>query len=271
MKQKEKVEEGEILKYIKEKQISHNYGIGYRPMTDLVRQNFKIKISYKKVLRLMKEKDLLSTVRRKRFTPEIYKRMKENKENVPENLLKRQFFALESGKKYVSDITYLLGKECVKYLSIIEDLYNEEIVAWEISNHPDDDLCETTLDMLATKRNTEGSIFHTDQGSTYLSLRFKEKLKLLGIKQSCSARGNCWDNAAMERVNAIIKTECLYNKFGKTKVKNRQIPIADIVAEIESFIEYYNNERPKSSLGGLSPVQFREQNPKGTYLVVIKD
>ena len=75
----------------------------------------------------------------------------------------------------------------------------------------------------------------------------------------------------MESANGVIKTECLYNKFGKSKFKNRQIPIDEVVAEIAPFIEYYNNERPKQSLGGLSPVQFREHNPKGTYLIVIKD
>jgi transposase InsO family protein len=240
-------------------------------MTDLVRQKFKINISGKKVLKLMKENALLSTVRRKRFTPEEYNRMRKNKEEVPENLLKRNFFALESDKKYVSDLTYLFGKECVKYLSLIEDLFNAEIVAWKISDHPDEQLCEETLDLLAAERNLEGAIFHTDQGSTYLSPRFKEKIKEVGMTQSCSARGICWDNAAMESANGILKTECLYNKFGKSKFKNRQIPIDDVVAEIGPFIEYYNNERPKKSLGGLSPVKFREQNPRGTYLMVIKD
>ena len=240
-------------------------------MTDLVRKKFEIEISGKKVLKLMKANALLSTVRRKRFTPEEYNRMRKNREEVPENILKRNFFALESNKKYVSDLTYLYGKECVKYLSLIEDLYNEEIVAWKISEHPDEELCEDTLDFLATKRNLEGAVFHTDQGTTYLSLKFKEKIMLLGMKQSCSARGVCWDNAAMESANGVIKTECLYNKFGKSKFKNRQIPIDEVVAEVEQFIEYYNNERPKQSLGGLSPVQFREQNPKGTYLMIIKD
>lgn len=240
-------------------------------MTNLVRQKFDIEISGKKILKLMKDNDLLSTVRRKRFTPEEYNRMKKNKEEVPENLLNRNFFALKSNEKYVSDITYLFGKECVKYLSIIEDLYNEEIVAWKISDHPDEQLCEETVEILAAERDLKGAVFHTDQGSTYLSPKFKEKIKTLGMIQSCSARGVCWDNASMESANGIIKTECLYNKFGKTKFKNRQIPIADVVAEIAPFIEYYNNERPKQTLGGLSPVQFREQNPKGTYLMVIKD
>lgn len=64
LKQTEKPEDEEILVFIKEKQISRNYGIGYRPMTDLVRQKFKINISGKKVLKLMKENALLSTVRR---------------------------------------------------------------------------------------------------------------------------------------------------------------------------------------------------------------
>lgn len=84
-------------------------------------------------------------------------------------------------------------------------------------------------------------------------------------------RGVCWDNASMESANGVIKTECLYNKFGKSKFKNRQIPIDEGVAEIAPFIEYYNNERSKQSLGGLSPVQFRKQNSKGIYLMVIKD
>lgn len=240
-------------------------------MTTLVRQKFAMEISGKKILRLMKENALLSTVRRKRFTPEEYNRMRKNREEVPENLLKRNFFALESNKKYVSDLTYLYGRECVKYLSLIEDLFNGEIVAWRISDHPDEELCENTLDLLAAERNLKGAIFHTDQGSTYLSPKFKEKIKFFGMIQSCSARGVCWDNASMESANGVIKTECLYNKFGKSKFKNRQIPIDEVVAEIAPFIEYYNNERPKQSLGGLSPVQFREHNPKGTYLMVIKD
>lgn len=79
-------------------------------MTNLVRQKFGIEISGKKILRLMKENALLSTVRRKRFTSEEYNRMKKNREEVPENLLKRNFFALESNKKYVSDLTYLYGR-----------------------------------------------------------------------------------------------------------------------------------------------------------------
>ena len=70
-------------------------------------------------------------------------------------------------------------------------------------------------------------------------------------------------------MNGIIKTEALYSKFGKTKVKEKKVPIAEIVEEVLNYIPYYNNERPKEANGWMSPVQFRLQNPKGTYLVPI--
>ena len=69
----------------------------------------------------------------------------------------------------------------MKYLSLIEDLFNGEIVAWRISDHPDEELCENTLDLLAAERNLKGAIFHTDRGSTYLSPKFKEKIKFFGM------------------------------------------------------------------------------------------
>ena len=66
-----------------------------------------------------------------------------------------------------------------------------------------------------------------------------------------------------------IKTEALYSRFGKTKVKEKRVPIAETIEAVTDYIPYYNNERPKASNGGLSPVQFRLQNPEGTYLMLI--
>lgn len=208
----------------------------------------------------MEENDVLSVVRRKRYKQEVYERMKETLQNIPENLLQRDFSAPEPNKVYVSDITYLYGRERIEYLSIIVDLYNKEIVAWQISKHPDKELCIETLSILASKRDLRGAIIHTDQGSTYLSHDFRNKVLELGMIQSCSARGECWDNAAMESVNGIIKTECLYNRFVKSRFKNRQIPIEKVLEAVVPFISYYNNERPKAELGGLPPVQYRLQN-----------
>ena len=225
----------------------------------MIKKQFGETVSQKNVLRLMEEKDVLSVVRRKKYKQDVYEKMKENLQNIPENLLQRDFSTSEPNKVYVSDITYLYGRERIEYLSIIVDLYNKEIVAWQISRHPDKDLCIETLNILASKRDLRGATIHTDQGSTYLSHDFRNKVVELGMIQSCSARGECWDNAAMESVNGIIKTECLYNRFGKSKFKNRQIPIEKVLEAVVPFISYYNNERQKFELGGLPPVQFRLQ------------
>ena len=107
----------------------------------------------------------------------------------------------------------------------------------------------------------------------YLLLRlvlFSLPVKAYGIIQSIGRVATCYDNAPMESLNGIIKTEALYSRFGKTRVKEKRVPIKDIVDEVIRFIEFYNNERPKKYLGWLSPVAFRQQNPKGVYLMVIQ-
>jgi transposase InsO family protein len=73
----------------------------------------------------------------------------------------------------------------------------------------------------------------------------------------------------VESLNGIIKTECLYCRFGKSNVVNRRIPKKDVMAAVNEFIDFYNKNWPKQKLGFLSPLQFRLQNPKGTYPVSI--
>jgi len=230
-----------------------------------------MKVNRKKVLHLMKENGLLSAVRRKMFTPEEYLRRRNLKAHVPENLLKRDFVSLGPSKKYVTDITYLYGQEEVQYLCMIEDLYNGQVAAYKISRHPDRFLCIDTVNLLAEKENIRGAIIHSDQGTSYLAWEYQERLLDLGVRQSCSQRGTCWDNASMESCNGILKTEALYSRFGKTKVKDRRIPIAKIVKAAEDFIIYYNTRRPKERLGGLSPEAFRKENPEGTWPMVIQE
>ena len=115
----------------------------------------------------------------------------------------------------------------------------------------------------------KGSIIHNDLGSSYVSYEYSDAVKAHGIIQSIGRVATCYDNAPMESLNGIIKTEALYCRFGKTRVKEKRVPISEILEAVTDFIPYYNNERPKVSNGGLSPVQFRLQNPKGTYLLAI--
>jgi transposase InsO family protein len=265
-----KAEDGEITTLIIAEQRLRFHNRGYRSMTAYLRVVLKERINAKRVLRLMQETGMLSNVRRKQFTPEQYLRRKQLKESVPANLLCRKFVSLCPGKKYVTDITYLHGIEEVRYLCMIEDLFNGEIVAYAIESHPDGTLCCDCVKKFASSCDVSGAILHSDQGSSYTSLEYRLLLEEMNIRQSCSYVGQCWENACMESCNGVIKTESLYNRFGKTKVKDRRIPIAEIVTAVEDFIPFYNNERPKRQLGGLSPVEFRRQNSHGTYPAVIR-
>ena len=265
------VRDKEILSIIQGLQEDHKGSIGYRPMTKLVSNECGKRLNSKRIRRIMKDNDLLSAVRRKKWSDEVYAKRRELKKSIPADLIKHDFFSLAPRKKMLEDITYLPGLEKTMYLNTIEDLYNGEILAYCISDSPNAKLCADTITLLCDKWGEcfQGSIIHNDLGSSYVSYEYSAAVKEHGILQSIGRVATCYDNAPMESLNGIIKTEALYCRFGKTKVKEKRVPIADILEAVTNFIHFYNTERPKAYNGGLSPVQFRLQNPEGTYLMPI--
>lgn len=254
------------------KQLQQEYGnsVGYRKMQDRLQDDYGIIAGRQKVLRLMKTADMLSTVRRKHYTEEHYVRRREMKDNAPSDLIGREFFALEPFKRFVCDITYLTGCDETWYLSVIEDLFSGEIVGWKIGEHCNAALCmETVVMMKQTIGKTEGVILHSDGGSTYISDDYRELILSLGIRQSMGKKLTCYDNARIESFNGILKTEALYAYFGKTKVKDRRIPVRQLAERALWFIPVYNNLRKKDNLGHMTPVSFREANAKGTYPILL--
>lgn len=254
------------------KQVQQKYGnsVGYRKMQDRLYDDYGIVVGRQKVLRLMKTAKVLSTVRRKHFTEEYYVRRREMKDNAPSDLIGRDFFALEPFKRFVCDITYLIGCDETWYVSIIEDLFSGEIVGWKIGEHCTAALCmETVMMMKQTIGKTKDVILHSDGGSTYISYDYRDLLLSLGIRQSMGKKLTCYDNARIESFNGILKTEALYAYFGKTKVKDRRIPVRQLAERALWFIPLYNNLRKKDSLGHMTPVAFREANPKGTYPILL--
>lgn len=265
--------DAEIVAKIREIQEETYFGYGYRPMTVLLKAK-GVNTNENHVLSLMCSNGLLSAVRRKKYSEEVYLKRRQMKNDVPPDLIQRHFFAIEPARRMVGDITYLPVLEGMMYLNTIEDLFNGEILAFRIGEHPDTELCvETVLDlarMVGGEKCLAGAIIHTDAGSTYRAYEYRWLLRRLEVRQSMGETCDVYDNAAMESLNGIIKTECLYNRFGKTKVENHMVSKENLVPIVELYVLRYNNERPKEALGNLSPVKFREQNPKGKFLVVKK-
>jgi len=239
-------------------------------MTAKINKEFDVKVNTKRIRRLMNENDKLSVVRRKRLTEVQYKRRKEQKDNLPKDLLRMNFFSGIPRKIFVEDITYVFTFEQMFYLNTIEDLFNKEIVAWCIGTSPDADLCVSTVIKLKEYLGSlEGVILHSDAGSTYTGYKYRDCLKDLEIVQSIS-KGSCYYNAVMESFNGVYKTEGAYNWFGKTKYLSRRIRAETVLEKTRWFLHYYNNVRLKKELGFLSPVEYLKKNPKGTLPMIIK-
>lgn len=220
-----------------------------------------IRLSHNTVARLMRENKLCCVIRGRKFPPAYYRAVRELKMNLPKNLLDREFDSRIPGKYYVTDITYLPVRGGWKYLSVIKDLYNKEIVAWAMSSSASADLCIKTLEILAKKRNLNGAMIHSDMGATYTSKAYRSKLQELGMVQSMSRKGDCYDNASAESFFAVYKT-CCFGK-DKRKLELHQFCWADVFFRTEAWIEKYNTRRPQLGLEGLSPVYYRILYPNG--------
>lgn len=136
------------------------------------------------------------------------------------------------------------------YLSPVIDLYNQEIVSYELSERPSFKSVMTMLEKAFKKVNNPGSLLlHSDQGWQYQMKQYQHQLQEKGIIQSMSRKGNCLDNAVVENFFGTIKSELFYLK--------KYDAISQLKKEIKDYINYYNNDRIKLNLNGMSPIQYR--------------
>ena len=228
------------------KQIYHHHKgrFGYRRITLKINQK-GILINHKTVLKLMKILGLKSVIRIKK-----YKSYKGELGKIAPNVLNRNFKAISTNQKWATDITEfnVLGKKL--YLSPIIDLFNGEIISYELSERANFDQIIAMLKK-SFKRitNQTNLILHSDQGWQYQMRQYQTILKDKGIIQSMSRKGNCLDNAIIENFFGILKSELFYLKQYKS--------ITQLKQEIKEYIIYYNNDRIKQNLKGMSPIQYR--------------
>ncbi len=240
---KYKVEKEEITAIYHENQGRY----GYRRIT-LEMRNRGYVINHKTVTKLMKELGLKCMVRIKK-----YRSYKGEIGKVAPDLIKRDFKADAPNQKWTTDITEfsLFGRKM--YLSPVLDMYKGEIISYNISDRP---LLNQVMDMLdkAFDRIPDDTnlIFHSDQGWQYQHKMYQHRLSEKGIRHSMSRKGNCLDNAVMENFFGLLKSELLYLKEFSSYDEFKE--------ELEQYIYYYNNDRIKCKLKGLSPVQYRIQS-----------
>lgn len=165
---------------------------------------------------------------------------------ITENHLMREFSVMQANTVWCGDVTYIWSGQQWLYLAVVLDLYKRKIIGWACSTSPDSQLTVQALRMAYESRGRPKNVmFHSDQGCHYTSKVFREQLWRYQIKQSMSRRGNCWDNAPMERFFRSYKTEWM--------PKNGYDTFVCAERDVAAYLRYYNFERGHSYNNYLSP------------------
>jgi putative transposase len=169
---------------------------------------------------------------------------------VAEDLVDRAFLASAPNRLWVADITYLRTWEGWLYLVAVQDIFSRRIVGWAMEDHMRTELVQDALEMaLENRQPAPGLIWHSDQGSQFVSLTFGQQARAAGIAQSMGSRGDCYDNAVAETFFATLKKELIYRHSWPER--------AELRTEVFDFIEvFYNRRRRHSTLGMMSPADY---------------
>lgn len=224
---------------------------GNKAKSKELKKRFDVIVNHKRIGRICREYGLLAQNRRRKFPKDYYKQQKENKKNLPKNILNRDFTSSEPLKKLCTDVSYFHTTKGWLYLSPVLDLHRSQIIAYSVSNHNDEKLASDTLDKLFSLGDLTGSLLHSDQGVLYTSKKWRKRLGKKGVIQSMSRKGNCWDNACMEHFFGTLKVESGYDELIKIRTPTEK----EVRELIDNFIKYYNNERIQQKLGWEPPVK----------------
>ena len=201
-------------------------------------------VNHKRVYRLMKELNIKSVIRKK-----VYKR-KFKPSSVADNILNRDFSTNNPLQKLCMDITYIpIDKSARRflYLNAVKDVFNGQIIAYDLSLRNDVKLVQNTLNKLSKMNLSANCILHTDQGFQYTRREYSNFLKKIGVIQSTSRKANCWDNAPIESFFSHLKSELIYLV--------NTTDVTELTRLIHEYIHFYNNERIQNKIG-MSPIEY---------------
>jgi putative transposase len=207
-----------------------------------------VKISGKRLARLMRERCIVGVSRRKGVITTI----RDRDARPAPDLVDRKFQADAPDQLWVADITYVPTWAGFLYLAVVLDVYSRRVVGWAMANHLRTELVLEALKMAIYRRRPTNVIHHSDQGCQYTSIAFGKHCEKAGIRPSMGSVGDCYDNAMCESFNATLECELLaFHRF-----KNQR----EAGTAIFDFIEgWYNPHRRHSALGYLSPNNFERR------------
>ncbi|HFH4083494.1 TPA: IS3-like element IS222 family transposase, partial [Pseudomonas aeruginosa] len=223
---------------------------GSRSILGMLREE-GVTIGRFRVRRLMRELGLVS----KQPGSHAYKQATVERPDIP-NRLNREFATEHPNQVWCGDITYVWAQGRWHYLAAVLDLHTRRVIGWAFSAKPDAELVIKALDMAYEQRGKPQQVlFHSDQGSQYVSRLFRQRLWRYRMQQSMSRRGNCWDNSPMERLFRSLKSEWVPST-GYLTAQEAQRDISHYL------MHRYNWIRPHQFNDGLPPAVAEEKlNP----------
>ena len=219
---------------------------GSRTIRYLLRSKYGVYLSRKKVQKLMKEGNIYCPIRKANPYRRMWKNTAEDK--ISPNLLERRFKTGIKGQVLLTDITYIFYGTSRKlaYLSTVIDAESKEILTYSLKESLKMPIVLELLDDLEKVKLPPNSLIHSDQGLHYTNKAYRDKVTSLGLIQSMSRRGNCHDNSPQESFYGHLKDELdLKHTSAFEELKHL----------IDSYMEYYNYERPQATLNGRPPIQ----------------
>ena len=220
---------------------------GYRRIRMILRNNGE-RVSEKVVRKIMKEECLCIIHQRRR----PYSSYRGEITPAPENSLCRDFHADQPDEKWLTDITEMAASDAKVYLSPVIDCFDGMVVTWNMSIHPDarltNGMLQKAVKMLPAHKKP---LLHTDRGVHYRWPSWIQIMEKAGLIRSMSGKACSPDNAACEGFFGRLKNEMYFDKGWEKQ------SASELMAAIDEYITWYNNQRIKVSLGGKSPIQYR--------------
>jgi putative transposase len=208
-----------------------------------------IRVSDKRVARLMRERSLRGACRRKFVRTTI----RDDNAQLAPDLVKRNFSATAPDQLWVADITYIPTMAGFLFLAFVLDVFSRRVVGWAMASHMRAELVVDALNMAVFRRKPQSVIHHSDRGSQFTSIAFTKRCELFGVLMSMGSVGDCYDNAMAESFNAILECELLaFHRFKNPK---------EAALAVFDFIEgFYNPRRRHTAIGCISPMEFERRH-----------